>query len=154
MVLVLGGAGWLTLSQTGAALATWTPMVVLVGFQAFRLPLELVLHGWVEQGIAPPQMTWTGANIDILAGVVALVSVPVVHRWRRFGWVPTLLGLVLLANVVWVVVRSLPGPLRAFTDPIHLPARFPHVWIATVCVAGALAGHLIAVRSLVSRRGP
>jgi len=154
MALVMGLSVWVAMSASGKAISRTAPLYLLIGFQGFRLPLELVLHGWVAQGVAPPQMTWTGANVDILAGVIALVAIPLV-KWRpATGWIPTLLGMVLLANVVSVVARSLPGPLQSFPDPITLPNQFPHVWIATVCVAGALVGHLIALRALWSLREP
>jgi hypothetical protein len=33
------------------------PLPALVAFQGFRLPLELVLHSWVAQGVIPSTMT-------------------------------------------------------------------------------------------------
>jgi len=50
------------------------PLPALVLFQAFRLPLELVLHSWVAQGVIPGTMTWSGRNWDIVSGVLALVA--------------------------------------------------------------------------------
>lgn len=149
MAPILVAAVWFGLSRLGGHLAAATPIVVLTGFQAFRFPLELVLHEWSQTGLVPPQMTWTGANIDIVAGLVALVTIPVVRRWPRAGWIPTVVGTVLLANVIRVVVTSFPGPLQRFPEPILLPTMFPHVWIATVCVAGAVAVHVLAWRALL-----
>ena len=149
MVGVLALAVAVAGSRVGAGLAAAVPLYLLVGFQGFRLPLELVLHEWVSTGLVPPQMTWTGQNVDVVAGALALASMPVVRRWPRFAWVPTVVGSVLLLNVLRVVALSLPGPLQRFPDPITLAYRVPHVWIATVCVAGAVLGHLVAFRSLV-----
>lgn len=149
IVLVSFGLG---LSKLAGEIGRVVPIFALTGFQAFRLPLELVLHEWVEAGVAPPQMTWSGANVDILAGIVALLTIPIVRRWPRAGWLPTVIGSVLLANVLRVVVTSVPGPLQSFPETVLLPTLFPHVWIATVCVAGAIAGHVIAVRALLSMR--
>ena len=148
MLVVLGLAVGLSWSRVGAGLAAAVPLHLLVGFQGFRLPLELVLHEWASTGVAPPQMTWTGQNVDIAAGVVALLSMPVVRRWPRFAWVPTVFGSLLLLNVLRIVALSLPGPLQRFPDPVTLPFQLPHVWIATVCVAGAIVGHLVAFRAL------
>ena len=50
ILLVCVGAG---LSPFGARLSTGVPLAALVGFQAFRLPLELVLHSWAAQGVIP-----------------------------------------------------------------------------------------------------
>jgi hypothetical protein len=132
----------------GARIAATAPLWALVGFQAFRIPLELVLHRWVGAGLAPPQMTWTGHNFDIITGVVALVAAPLVRRYPRVAWLPTIVGLALLANIARIVVTSLPGPLQRFPEVLTLPAQFPRVWIGSVCVAAALAAHLIAIRAL------
>lgn len=160
MVLFLVVAVWFGGGPVGGRIAVAVPLWVIVGFQGFRLPLELVLHEWVAMGVAPPQMTWgfqpasasqatwVARNWDIVAGIVAILSAPIVRRWKRFAWAPTLIGSVLLLNVIWIVGQSLPGPLYAFTEPITLPFRFPHVWIASVCVTGAVAGHIIAFRAL------
>ena len=139
-------------SPWGRDLAAGVPLWALVGFQGFRFPLELVLHEWVETGVAPPQMTWTGQNWDIAAGVVALLFVPLVRRRAVWAWVPTVLGSALLLNVIRVVVLSVPGPTQRFPDPVLIPFRFPHVWIGSVCVVGALIGHLVAFRAL-ARKG-
>ncbi|MEZ4415464.1 MAG: hypothetical protein R3E10_06890 [Gemmatimonadota bacterium] len=151
MGAVLLAAVAFALSRLGGAIARSTPLAALVGFQGFRLPLELVLHRWVSAGVAPPQMTWTGQNPDIVSGLLALAAVPLISRSRVFAWVPTVVGILLLVNILRIVATSLPGPLQRFPDPVTLPFRFPHVWIGSVCVAGALAGHLITLRALRAR---
>src|SRR5690606_14189116 len=64
------------LSPLGGRIARQAPLAALVGFQAFRLPLELVLHRWAAEGTIPATMTWTGQNWDIVSGIVALVAAP------------------------------------------------------------------------------
>lgn len=150
LIPILLGGMWLALSALGGAITTAVPLFALTGFQAFRFPLEVILHEWGQAGVVPNQLTWSGSNIDVVAGIVALVTIPVVRRWPRAGWLPTVVGIVLLANVLRVVVTSLPGPLQRFDDVILLPTMFPHVWIATVCVAAAVVGHVIAVRALLA----
>src|SRR5690606_22338112 len=59
------------LSPAGARLAR-LPAWALVGFQSFRLPLELVLHQWMVEGVLPVQMTFEGHNFDIVTGLFAL----------------------------------------------------------------------------------
>jgi len=152
MILVLGAAVAFALSRTAGSIARSVPLWAIIGFQGFRLPLELVLHRWAEAGVAPPQMTWTGQNPDILTGVLALLFIPIVHRRQALAWVPTLVGLALLLNIGRIVLTSLPGPLMSFPDPITLPMRFPHVWIASVGVAAALAAHIVAIRALRTTR--
>src|SRR5437868_3665085 len=53
MPLVIAGlvaALWLGLSKGGAQVARGTPLWALVGLQAFRLPLELVMHEAAAEG--------------------------------------------------------------------------------------------------------
>jgi hypothetical protein len=151
MIVLFAAAFGFGLSPLGHRVAVGVPLGLLVGFQGFRLPLELVLHAWAEQGVAPPQMTWTGQNVDIVAGIVALVLAPVAERSRAAAWVSQVVGIVLLANVLRVVVLSVPTPLRSFEVPLMLPFGLPTLWIATVCVCFAVAGHVVTVRRLLSR---
>lgn len=140
------------LSPVGRWLAgsslTW-----LVAYQAFRLPLELVLHAWVIQGVIPQSMTWSGANWDVASGIVALVSAPFVRRFGTLAWVVNGLGLLLLANVVRVAVMSSPVPFGwPVTPKLALIYHVPYFLILPVCVGGALIGHIALTRALLAKR--
>jgi D-alanyl-D-alanine-carboxypeptidase/D-alanyl-D-alanine-endopeptidase len=67
IVLTLG------LTRVGGRLAAALPLWLLVGFHAFRLPLELLMHRAYEHGLMPREMSYTGWNFDILTGIAALV---------------------------------------------------------------------------------
>jgi hypothetical protein len=158
MIYVMGSmvaAVALAGSRVGARLAS-LPLVALVAFQGFRFPLELVLHAWYEQGTLPVQMTWEGQNLDVLTGLLAL-GVGAVGLLRELPrwlvWIFELVGSVLLLNVMRVAVTSAPGPLRSFLHdpPVLLPFYLPYTWIVSVCVAGALLGHLVLLRRLIGR---
>lgn len=141
----------LALSPLGRRFAERVPVAALVGFQSFRLPLELVLHSWYEQGVMPVQMTYAGDNLDIVTGCLALVTGLLLWRGRAGrGSVLAfnVVGLGLLLNVMSVAIRSLPGPLRAYAadPPLLLPLQAPYTWIVSICVAGALFGHVVALR--------
>ncbi len=138
-------------SPLGRRLASEVPLWALVGFQAMRLPLEVVLHGWSDGPLVPVQMTWSGQNLDVFAGITALLLAPFVQRSKGLAWLSQGVGIVLLANVLRVVVLSVPTPLRAFDEPLLLPFSVPHVWIAPVCVGGALVVHGLTVRKLLQR---
>jgi hypothetical protein len=131
----------------------------LIGFQAFRLPLELLMHVAAREGVMPPQMTFTGRNFDILTGLLALPLAWLVARGRVGSgavWAWNVLGLALLVNVVGVAVLSFPGPYRVFlNEPANLwIAYFPFVWLPTVLVPLALAGHLLVARKLLTGARP
>lgn len=149
-VAVNGAALAFALSRTGKKLALGLPLAALVAFQAFRLPLELVLHSWFEQGTIPETMTWSGQNPDIVTGIVALVAAPFAAKFRPAAWTANIVGAALLVNVARVAIFSLPLPFAWKVEPpLQLVFHLPFAWIGSVCVAGALAGHVILTRALL-----
>jgi len=146
----------LSFSPLGKLLALQTPLAWLVGFQGFRIPLELVLHRWYEEGVIPIQMTFAGLNFDIVSGVLGLG----LGLWTAFGkpprasyWVFNVVGLGLLLWIVRIVILTSPFPWRAYHDgpPLLLIFYVPTVWIGPVCVLAALLGHLLLFRRLVQQ---
>jgi hypothetical protein len=155
-LLVAAGAA---LSPLGTRLVASAPLAALVGFQAFRLPLEMVLHQWWKQGVLPVQMTFAGHNFDIVTGVLALALG--LWGWRRplpRGVVIAfnVIGTALLATVATIAVLSTPIPLRKYLNdpPVLLAYHFPYVWIVPACVGGALFGHVLLFRRLFGRAAP
>jgi len=145
-------------SRIGARLAT-LPLGLLVGLQAFRLPLEVILHSLYGSGDLPVQMTWSGLNFDVVTGAAAAVlGLVALHRELPRWLVAAFdaLGLTLLVIVVGIAITSAPTPFRQFTEgpPVVLPFHVPYHWIVSVHVWTALVGHLILTRALLaSRRG-
>jgi hypothetical protein len=135
----------------GAPLAA-LPLWVLVGVQAFRLPLEIAMHEMAERGVMPEQMSYTGYNFDIVTGLTAIVVAALARsgnasRALVLGW--NVLGSLLLVNIMTIAILSTPA-FRAFGDDrlntwVMHP---PFVWLPTVLVLAALAGHLLIFRAL------
>ena len=147
----------LALSRVGGRLVRGVPIAALVGFQAFRLPLELVLHRWYAEGTLPVEMTFEGRNLDIVTGVLAMVVG--LWLWRRgpsrsLVWLFNLVGFALLLNVAAVAILSSPFPFRVLDSgpPVLLVFYFPYGWILPMCVAPALAGHVLVFRWLWRER--
>src|SRR5262249_29644936 len=91
LLLLLVGAALLSRSSLGERLAKTLPLVALVGFQAFRLPLELVMHQIAREGVMPVEMSFSGYNFDILTGASALVVAALLWmdrapRWLMWAW--------------------------------------------------------------------
>src|SRR4029079_10564333 len=129
----------LAFSSVGAKLVSGVSMSALVGFQAFRIPVELILHRLYTEGVIPVQMTYAGRNFDIVSGLTAVAVALWLRSGRRSrallpGW--NLLGLALLANIVAVAVLSTPAPFRVFmNEPANrLPSMFPYVGLPTFLV--------------------
>ena len=153
MAIVTITTAALIASPLGRRLALGVPLWALVGFQGMRLPLEIVLHEWSAGPLVPVQMTWDGQNLDVIAGITCLALAPVAGRSRLAAWVSQVVGVGLLMNVLRVVVLSIPTPLMRFEEPLLLPFSLPHLWIAPVCVGGALVVHGLTVRRLLTGPG-
>jgi hypothetical protein len=143
-------------SAAGARVATRLPLFSLVGFQAFRIPLELVLRRAAEDGVLPVQMTFAGDNFDVVSGVTALalgVALYFADVPRAVVAVWNALGFALLSVIVAIALASMPW-IRAF-GPDHvnvLVLQFPYVWLPIVLVQAALLGHVLVLRRLLSDR--
>jgi hypothetical protein len=145
----------LACSRFGTALASATPLAWLVGFHAFRLPLELVMHQAAREGTMPAQMTFTGANFDIASGTSALLVAALIAAGRAPRWLVrgfNALGSLLLFAIIVVAVASLPR-FHAFGSSSERlntwVAYFPFVWLPAGLVAPALLGHLLLWRRLL-----
>ncbi|HEY6722412.1 MAG TPA: hypothetical protein VI197_00235 [Polyangiaceae bacterium] len=150
---------WFAFSRTGRALAQGVSFRWLIGFQVFRLPLELMLHRAMVEGLMPPQMSFEGYNFDIVtgisAGAIALTSVWfTLPRW--VCWAFNVVGSTLLAIIVTIAIASIPtfalfGPDRTNTWVFG----FPYVYLPAVMVQWALLGHLLVFRKLrMTSHGP
>jgi hypothetical protein len=140
-------------SRLGLRLATGLPLAALVGAQAFRFPLELLLHRAYREGLMPVQMSYSGFNFDILTGMSAIVvavllvrkpgSVALARVWNAGG-------IVLLVNILTIAVLSTPTPIRVFhNEPANdWIAHAPWVWLPTVFVVAAILGHVLVFRRL------
>jgi len=147
----------LACSPPGARLAAGTSLGAVVALQAFRIPVELMLHRLHAEGMVPVQMTYLGRNFDILTGITGLALGAWLLRGRPvprqvvLAW--NVLGLALLANIVITAVLSTPVPFRRFADqpPHTLPSSFPFVWLPSFLVQVALGSHLLVFRQLRAR---
>jgi hypothetical protein len=153
MIACFAATTALAFSRFGTLLSAHLPLMALVAFQAFRLPLEAILHSLYIEGVLPRAMTWSGLNFDVVTGGTALVlglwlaarpaPRPLVLAWNA-------LGTLLLAVVVTIAILAAPFPFRAFHDePANrIVADVPWVWLPTLLVQAAWFGHLLVFRHL------
>jgi len=138
-------------SPIGGRVAAAVPIPALVAFQAFRLPLELVLHAWAAQGTIPDVMTWTGENWDIVTGIVAIACAPFARRTHAAAWIANVVGIVLLVNVMRVAMLAAPVTFGwHLAQPLLVALHLPYSLIGPVCFGGALFGHLVLTRALLA----
>jgi hypothetical protein len=142
--------------EFGTRLSTGLPVGLLVGFQAFRFPLELLLHRAYTDGLMPVQMSFEGRNFDIITGIAALVLGVFSIRSRgqldpRLAWVFNLVGLGLLLNIVGVALASTPTFAAFGPDAVNRwVADLPFVWLPMVFVTFAMLGHVLLTRRLLA----
>ena len=141
-------------SSLGKKIGDGLPLAALIAFQAFRLPLELVMHRAATEGTMPNQMTYTGLNFDIASGITAIIASILIAR----GIAPKLVALawsvlssLLLLAVLTIAIASLPvfakfGPDRVMTWVVW----FPFVLLPGVLVPAALFGQIVVWRKLLS----
>ena len=136
--------------------ASTIPIGVLVGFQAFRLPLELVMHHAAEAGVMPPELSYAGYNFDIVTGAGALLigtlAAAGVRVPRPALWLWNAYGIYALAAIAVIAIGGSPM-VRAFgDDPRHVNTWvlfFPYVWLPVVMVSAAIFGHGVITRALL-----
>ncbi len=129
-----------------------TPMIWLISFQLFRLPVEIMLWMLAHEGVAPPQMSFEGRNWDILTGITAPFAawlwLKQPKQRNQIALIWNLLGLSLLLNVVTVALLSVPTPFQLIQPANTFIAEWPYVWLPAVLVPFAYTGHFIALRQL------
>ncbi len=152
-VLAMGLA--LGLSRLGGDAAREVPLAHLIGLQAFRLPLELVMHRACTLGIMPPELSYSGYNFDIVTGLgAALLYLAITSQWsvpRLVLWAWNLWGFWCLAVIFGIAVTTSPMVRLFGDDPRHVNTWvlfFPYVWLPVVMVTVAIAGHVTVARAL------
>lgn len=153
MLAMFAATTALAFSPLGTRLVAEAPIAWLVGYQAFRMPLELWLHASYERGLIPVQMTWSGMNFDVVTGLTALAVALLATRGSAprgliAAW--NALGCALLAAIVTIAFLSAPTPLRVFmNEPANtIVATFPYIWLPAFLVQAALFGHVLVWRWL------
>ncbi len=142
-------------SRLGTQLAK-LPFHLLIGFQTFRIAVEILLHRAYVEGLMPVQMSFEGYNFDILSGITALLLLLIAKRRpldRRLILTWNILGLTLLLTIIGIAVVSMPiDGIRLFNnEPANTwVTRAPFVWLPTVMVFMAMLGHLLVFRKLRS----
>ncbi len=129
------------------------PVPQVIGWQAFRIGVEILLLTLYRQGIVPRAMTWEGSNFDIVTGLTALpvaylLAKGILPRKLAIAW--NILGLLLLANVVRIAALAAPSPFHQATNdvPNLAIALFPFIWLPYLLVPLALLSHLLSLRQL------
>ena len=152
--LAVASAFTLGASHFGRTSADAIPLVSLVAFQSFRLPLELVMHRAATLGIMPEELSYSGYNFDIITGAGAVVLAIIMASGRsvprKVLWAWNVWGCWCLAVIAFVAVASSPL-FRFFGDGTHVNSWIlfvPYVWLPAFLVPAAVFGHVVITRAL------
>lgn len=143
-------------SRKFAVILKATPPQWLIGMQAFRIVVELLLLRGYIIGLLPKQMTFEGGNIDILSGILAiLVAIAINKKYNAvLITIFNVIGLLLLLNILIIAVLSMPTPLRVFMNEpsAALVGEFPFSFLPGVLVVLAYSLHIFSLRQVAVRR--
>jgi hypothetical protein len=140
---------WFGFSALAGRLADGLPLWTLVLVQGFRLPLELLMHQAAVEHVMPNVLSYTGYNFDIVTGASAFIVAYALRRGapRAIAFVWSCYGCLCLVAITIIAVLS--SPMIAYFGPHELNGwvtHLPFVWLPSVLVAFALAGHIIVFR--------
>lgn len=159
IVSVLGVAFAIGLSSFGRILATETSLIALIGLQAFRLPLELVMDYAGSQSIMPVQLSYSGYNYDIFTGIGAIILIVLLVKSnlpKIMVWIWNIWGMLCLVAIMIIAITTSPMVQAFGNEPKDLNTWvlfFPYVWLPVVLVTIAISGHIIITRKLLLVRG-
>jgi hypothetical protein len=153
LITVLSLSAVVAFTRYGTRFVNGLPLWILIAGQSFRLPLELLMHQAANEGVMPPQMSYSGWNFDIVTGATAI---PVAwwlargHRHARtLAIVWNVMGTLLLANILTVAMVSTPVVAAFGRDRLNVWVAYPpYVWLPTMMVVTAITGHLVIFRKL------
>jgi hypothetical protein len=142
---------WLGFSALAGRLAHALPLYSLVLVQGFRLPLELLMHQAALEHVMPNALSYTGYNFDIVTGASAFIVAFALRRGapRVIAFVWSFYGCLCLGVIA--VIAILSSPMIGYFGPNEVNGwvtRLPFVWLPSVLVAFALAGHIMVFRKL------
>ncbi len=149
--LVLAPTTILTILLARSEAAGRVSTGLLIGYQSFRIFVEIFLWWGHREGIVPVQLTWEGRNFDVLTGVSAPLVAWLASRREASTWLPAawnFMGLALLVNVVTVAALSMPTPFQRFHPTNLFVAEAPFIWLPLFLVQSALFGHVVLMRRI------
>lgn len=146
----------LTRPATGKLLEN-APLHLLIGFQSFRIIVELIIWLAFRNDLIPLEATFEGYNYDILVGITAI---PIafyaykgkVSRGILMFW--NVAGLIILANTVRVFVLSAFFPDLIGAESSSVDVLFvtpPLLFIAGIYMPLAVLLHGMTIKKLIAK---
>ena len=144
----------LSFTTTGKRILQVTPLHWLVFFQAFRIGVELWFWHAYKTEVFPRLMTFEGANLDIIAGILALLAGFLILKQPRqarvIATVFNIAGILILLNTLRVAALSMPSPIQQypFDERLLLLGQPYFIYLPGILVVLALGLHILSLRQV------
>ena len=148
---------FLFLSKKGKQFIDSLPIFDLTNLNSIRVLVELVLWLLFLNNVVPKLMTFEGRNLDIIAGLSAPIISYLVfykkHLAQKSLLIWNIMSLLLLLNIAYLGIFSVPFPLQkfAFDQPNIAVLYFPFSCLPTFIVPIVLFGHLVSIRQIIKK---
>jgi hypothetical protein len=133
------------------------PVTTLTYIHIVRIPVELCLWWLFGAGLVAKEMTFEGANFDIIAGISApFAGVFLVGKKSRNRLAAIIWHLICLSLVLNIVIRAMaltPYFYDGSGSELQNLAvfEFPFIWLPTFVVPAVIFSHLIALLILLKK---
>jgi hypothetical protein len=143
-------------ARTTKLFITHTPLHWPIAAQSFRVAVELAIYALHSEGRAPRQITFDGRNFDVFVGLTAPLVAWLVATQRAkppLVLVWNVAALAVLANTVFTVATSTPGPLHLDWPgaPFTAIASWPVVWLPAFLMPLAVFLHVVSLQQIRSQ---
>lgn len=145
----------LSFTTTTKTILKATPLHWLVFFQAFRIGVELWFWYAYKTEAMPKLMTFEGANLDIISGLLALVAGYLILKKPRQAKMISIIfniaGILILLNTLRAAALSMPSPIQQFPfdERLLLLGQPYFIYLPGILVVLALGLHILSLRQLV-----
>lgn len=143
------------MTEKGITFIDRLPITILTYLHVVRIPVEITLYLLFLHKTIPELMTFSGRNLDILAGItaplIAYFGLQKQKLSRRTILIWNFIALALLINIVINAVLSAPFRFQqfAFDQPNIAILNFPFTWLPGFIVPIVLFAHLVSIRQLL-----
>jgi hypothetical protein len=143
-------------SPIGGRVSLAFPVWALIGFETYRVGVELFLHRLAGDGLVPKMLTFEGANFELAIALSAPIAAWICTQGRpglRVSLAWNALGLLSLANVATRALLTAPGPLHVLHSDVPNVAFgiFPYTFVPGFFAPLAVATHALAIRAIRAR---
>ncbi|UTW61001.1 hypothetical protein KFE98_13350 [bacterium SCSIO 12741] len=132
------------------------PIHHAVGYQSFRIFIEVVFYGMFLEGVLPIVVTFEGYNMDILIGISAPIVALLVHKkWisRPLLILWNIAGIAVVLNAAFTFVTSFYFPSVWGEEQSMISsefATFPYLLLPGFFMPSAIFVHLFSLVQLTS----